>query len=159
MFAHLSVPTQRVRRGDCQTRTPAGSITTHTTLRAALQFQASVFLAFLLNVCSFYSTTLNSARTQNVVGQLKNFAAFLLGLVLFSDYVYEPFNFLGLLVGFAGASSPRHETAPRTPPSSTQAARHTVSLLLRCTAEKQNTRPQLRIHRMYDVQGEFGIHT
>ena len=32
------------------------------------------------NVCTFFCTTLNTARTQTVVGQLKNFIAFLLGL-------------------------------------------------------------------------------
>jgi hypothetical protein len=32
------------------------------------------------NVCTFFCTTLNTARTQTVVGQLKNFVAFLLGL-------------------------------------------------------------------------------
>lgn len=67
-----------------------------------LNFQASIFLAFLLNVATFYCTMINSARTQTVVGQLKNFFAFLLGLVLFSDYVYDPLNFAGLIVGFAG---------------------------------------------------------
>jgi hypothetical protein len=65
-------------------------------------FQASIFLAFLLNVSTFYCTTLNTARTQNVVGQLKNFVAFLLGLVLFDDYIYDPINFLGLIIGFLG---------------------------------------------------------
>ena len=60
-----------------------------------MNFQASIFLAFLLNVCTFYCTTLNTARTQTVVGQLKNFFAFLLGLVLFDDYKYQPINFAG----------------------------------------------------------------
>jgi hypothetical protein len=36
------------------------------------------------------------------VGQLKNFVAFLLGLVLFDDYIYDPINFLGLIIGFIG---------------------------------------------------------
>jgi hypothetical protein len=67
-----------------------------------VNFQASVFLAFFLNVATFYCTTLNSARSQNVVGQLKNFVAFLVGLVLFNDYVYDHMNFVGLLVGFSG---------------------------------------------------------
>lgn len=67
-----------------------------------INFQASIWLAFLLNVSTFYCTTLNSARTQTVVGQLKNFIAFLLGLVLFNDYLYDHINFFGLLVGFAG---------------------------------------------------------
>jgi len=68
-----------------------------------VNFVASIFLAFGLNVATFYCSSLNSARTLSVVGQLKNFAAFLLGLVLFDDYVYEPLNFLGLWTGFAGS--------------------------------------------------------
>lgn len=63
---------------------------------------SSMLLAFFLNLTTFFSTTLNSALTQTVVGQLKNFVAFLLGLVLFSDYVYDPVNMFGLLVGFGG---------------------------------------------------------
>lgn len=66
-------------------------------------FVASIFLAFALNVATFYCSSLNSARTLSVVGQIKNFAAFLFGLVLFDDYVYEPLNFLGLWTGFAGS--------------------------------------------------------
>lgn len=68
-----------------------------------LSFWASVFLAFILNLSTFFCTSLNSARTQTVVGQIKNFFAFLLGLVLFSDYIYDPTNFIGLLIGFAGS--------------------------------------------------------
>jgi len=68
-----------------------------------INFQASIFLAFLLNLSTFYCTSLNTARTQTVVGQLKNFLAFLLGLVLFDDYIYEPINFIGLWIGFAGS--------------------------------------------------------
>ena len=47
-----------------------------------INFQASIWLAFMLNVATFFCTTLNSARTQTVVGQLKNFVAFLLGLAV-----------------------------------------------------------------------------
>jgi hypothetical protein len=68
-----------------------------------LNFQASILLAFLMNLSTFYCTALNSARTQTVVGQLKNFFAFLLGLYLFDDYIYEPVNFAGLWIGFAGS--------------------------------------------------------
>lgn len=67
-----------------------------------VNFQASIFLAVLLNVSTFYCTTLNSARTQTVVGQLKNFVAFLLGLVLFEDYHYDFINLIGLVIGFLG---------------------------------------------------------
>jgi solute carrier family 35 protein len=68
-----------------------------------INFSLSVVLAFLLNLSTFYCTSLNTARTQTVVGQLKNFGAFLLGLILFDDYIYEPLNFLGLWIGFAGS--------------------------------------------------------
>lgn len=74
----------------------------HTNLVFQINLQLSIFLAFSLNVCTFFSTSVNSARTQTVVGQLKNFGAFLLGLVLFDDYIYDPINFVGLCVGFAG---------------------------------------------------------
>lgn len=67
-----------------------------------INFQASIFIAFLMNVSTFYCTTLNSARTQTVVGQLKNFVAFLLGLILFDDYIYDHINFVGLIIGFIG---------------------------------------------------------
>lgn len=67
-----------------------------------MNFQASIFMAFLMNVATFFSTTLNSARTQTVVGQLKSIVPFLLGLFLFDDYIYDPINFVGLIVGFWG---------------------------------------------------------
>jgi solute carrier family 35 protein len=65
-------------------------------------FTSSVLMAFFLNLLAYFSTTLNSPLTQTVVGQLKNFVAFLLGLVLFADYVYDPVNMFGLIVGFVG---------------------------------------------------------
>jgi hypothetical protein len=68
-----------------------------------INFIASIFIAFLMNVSVFYNTSVSSARTQTVVGQLKNFIAFVLGLWLFNDYVYDPINMLGLWVGLAGS--------------------------------------------------------
>lgn len=65
-------------------------------------FQASIFVAFVMNVSTYLCTTLNSARTQTVIGQLKNIVPFALGLVLFDDYRYDHINFLGLVVGFWG---------------------------------------------------------
>lgn len=50
-------------------------------------FVASMFLAFLLNWTTFRNTTINSPMTQTVVGQVKNFIAFIMSLFLFSDYV------------------------------------------------------------------------
>jgi hypothetical protein len=46
-------------------------------------FLSSALMAFFLNVTTFYATALNSPLAVNVTGQLKNFFAFLLGLVLF----------------------------------------------------------------------------
>jgi drug/metabolite transporter (DMT)-like permease len=69
-------------------------------------FQVSFFfsctLAFFLNMSAYFSTAINSPTSQSVIGQLKNFVAFILSLVLFSDYIFEPWNFVGLLVGFLG---------------------------------------------------------
>jgi hypothetical protein len=48
------------------------------------------------------SSSLIHHPLQTVVGQLKNFVAFLLGLVMFDDYIYDHINFIGLMVGFAG---------------------------------------------------------
>ena len=100
-----------------------------------LNFQASVFLAFLLNVSTFYCTSLNSARTQTVVGQLKNFFAFLLGLVLFDDYIYDPINMVGLWVGFAGSvwysyivAKEKQDKAPATTSTSSTPANNNATL-------------------------------
>ncbi len=65
-------------------------------------FFFSCTLAFGMNLAVYLSTALNGATTQSVVGQLKNFAGFVLGLVLFDDYIYDPTNFAGLLIGFSG---------------------------------------------------------
>lgn len=67
-----------------------------------IAFQASVFLAFLLNLAAFYCTILNSATTKTVTGCLKNFFTMVLGLYLFDDYIYHPMNFLGLCIAFVG---------------------------------------------------------
>jgi uncharacterized membrane protein len=67
-----------------------------------LCFLASCTLAFFMNLATYFSSSLNGPTTQSVVGQLKNFMAFVLGLFLFSDYVFHPVNFTGLLIGFSG---------------------------------------------------------
>ncbi len=59
-------------------------------------------MAFFLNILTFFATALNSPLAVTVTGQLKNFFAFLLGLMLFDDYIYEPINMLGLVIGFLG---------------------------------------------------------
>lgn len=67
-----------------------------------LCFLASCSLAFIMNLATYFSSSLNGPTTQSVVGQLKNFLAFVLGLAMFSDYVFHPVNFTGLLIGFSG---------------------------------------------------------
>ncbi len=44
-------------------------------------FLSSAVMAFFLNITTFYATALNSPLAVNVTGQMKNFFAFLLGLV------------------------------------------------------------------------------
>ena len=65
-------------------------------------FFFSCTLAMFMNVATYFSTSMNGATTQSVIGQLKNFVAFILGLVMFSDYLFDPINFAGLLIGFGG---------------------------------------------------------
>ena len=65
-------------------------------------FSFSATLAFFLNLATYFSAALNGATTQSVIGQIKNFVAFILSLFLFSDYIFEPTNFTGLLIGFFG---------------------------------------------------------
>lgn len=67
-----------------------------------LCFFFSCTLAFFMNFAVYLSTSLNGPAVQTVVGQLKNFAGFILGLALFDDYVYHPVNFFGLCIGFLG---------------------------------------------------------
>ena len=66
-------------------------------------FLSSALMAFALNLATFFATALNSPLAVNVCGQIKNFGAFLLGLVLFDDYLYDPVNMFGLCLGFYGA--------------------------------------------------------
>jgi len=102
-----------------------------TTPSFQLAFQASILLAFCLNVATFFTTTLNSALTKTVTGGLKvstarlfsmrptfaqhetttaatsptrpqNFVSMLLGASLFGDYRWHPVNAAGMVICFAG---------------------------------------------------------
>jgi len=66
-------------------------------------FLSSALMAFGLNIATFFATALNSPLAVNVCGQVKNFGAFLFGLVLFDDYIYDHINMFGLCLGFYGA--------------------------------------------------------
>lgn len=61
--------------------------------------------AFLLNLCIFKCTTINSPLATSVTGQIKDILTMALGVVLFRDVQYHPVNLLGLAVGLTGGIS------------------------------------------------------
>lgn len=66
-------------------------------------FLLALSLGAALNLTSFWSVRVNSAVTQAVTGQAKNFVSFFISFALFSDYRYSPTNMLGMLVAMVGA--------------------------------------------------------
>lgn len=72
-----------------------------------LSFQAvlacSCVLAFLLNYAIFLNTSLNSALTQSICGNLKDVVVIVVGYRSFGGVKFEPLNFLGIVVGAAGS--------------------------------------------------------
>ncbi|XP_028792793.1 UDP-N-acetylglucosamine transporter UGNT1 [Neltuma alba] len=63
----------------------------------------SCVLAFFLNYCIFLNTTLNSALTQTICGNLKDLFTIGLGWVLFGGLPFDVWNVIGQLLGFAGS--------------------------------------------------------
>jgi solute carrier family 35 protein len=63
---------------------------------------ASSTLAFFLNYFIFLNASVNSALTQTVAGQAKDFLVVVFGF-LFPDAKFQMMNFIGILLGFAGA--------------------------------------------------------
>ncbi|KAI9118162.1 hypothetical protein K1719_010494 [Acacia pycnantha] len=63
----------------------------------------SCILAFFLNYCIFLNTTLNSALTQTICGNLKDLFTIGLGWVLFGGLPFDVWNVVGQLLGFAGS--------------------------------------------------------
>ncbi|KAK7836170.1 UDP-N-acetylglucosamine transporter UGNT1 [Quercus suber] len=63
----------------------------------------SCILAFLINYCVFLNTTLNSALTQTICGNLKDLLTIGLGWVLFGGLPFDFFNVLGQSLGFLGS--------------------------------------------------------
>ena len=61
--------------------------------------------AFLLNLCIFWCTTVNSPLATTVTGQVKDIATTTLGLVLFGDVVLSGRNLAALSVGLMGGIS------------------------------------------------------
>ncbi|KAJ4849992.1 UDP-N-acetylglucosamine transporter ugnt1 [Turnera subulata] len=63
----------------------------------------SCILAFFLNYCIFLNTTLNSALTQTICGNLKDLFTIALGWAIFGGLPFDIFNVIGQLVGFVGS--------------------------------------------------------
>lgn len=63
----------------------------------------SCILAFFLNYSIFLNTTLNSAVTQTICGNLKDLFTIALGWVLFGGLPFDFLNVIGQLLGFFGS--------------------------------------------------------
>ncbi|KAI8569095.1 hypothetical protein RHMOL_Rhmol02G0252300 [Rhododendron molle] len=63
----------------------------------------SCILAFFLNYSIFLNTTLNSALTQTICGNLKDLFTIGLGWMLFGGLPFDFLNVLGQLLGFIGS--------------------------------------------------------
>ncbi len=59
--------------------------------------------AFLLNYTIFLCTSLNSALTTSVTGQMKNILVTAIGLFIFGDVVFDALNLFGLFLGVVGS--------------------------------------------------------
>lgn len=63
----------------------------------------SCVLAFFLNYSIFLNTTLNSAVTQTICGNMKDLFTIGLGWILFGGLPFDLFNVIGQLLGFIGS--------------------------------------------------------
>eukprot|EP00257_Ricinus_communis_P014775 XP_015572533.1 nucleotide-sugar uncharacterized transporter 3 isoform X1 [Ricinus communis] len=63
----------------------------------------SCLLAFFLNYSIFLNTTLNSALTQTICGNLKDLFTIGLGWIIFGGLPFDTFNVIGQLLGFFGS--------------------------------------------------------
>lgn len=63
----------------------------------------SCILAFFLNYSIFLNTTLNSALTQTICGNLKDLFTIGFGWILFGGLPFDTFNVIGQLLGFFGS--------------------------------------------------------
>ncbi|XP_065850223.1 UDP-N-acetylglucosamine transporter UGNT1 isoform X2 [Euphorbia lathyris] len=64
----------------------------------------SCTLAFCLNYCIFLNTTLNSAVTQTICGNLKDLFTIGLGWMIFGGLPFDFFNVIGQFLGFLGSA-------------------------------------------------------
>ncbi|KDP33583.1 hypothetical protein JCGZ_07154 [Jatropha curcas] len=63
----------------------------------------SCTLAFFLNYSIFLNTTLNSALTQTICGNLKDLFTIGFGWIIFGGLPFDMFNVIGQLLGFIGS--------------------------------------------------------
>ncbi|CAI9096640.1 OLC1v1032832C1 [Oldenlandia corymbosa var. corymbosa] len=63
----------------------------------------SCILAFFLNYSVFLNTTLNSALTQTICGNMKDLFTITLGWIIFGGLPFDILNVLGQLLGFFGS--------------------------------------------------------
>ncbi|XP_027329400.1 nucleotide-sugar uncharacterized transporter 3-like isoform X2 [Abrus precatorius] len=63
----------------------------------------SCILAFFLNYSIFLNTTLNSALTQTICGNLKDLFTIGLGWIIFGGLPFDIWNVIGQFLGFAGS--------------------------------------------------------
>ncbi|KAH9653299.1 UDP-N-acetylglucosamine transporter UGNT1 [Citrus sinensis] len=63
----------------------------------------SCIMAFLINYYVFLNTTLNSALTQTICGNLKDLLTIGLGWLLFGGLPFDLFNIVGQALGFLGS--------------------------------------------------------
>nr|KYP52532.1 UDP-N-acetylglucosamine/UDP-glucose/GDP-mannose transporter [Cajanus cajan] len=63
----------------------------------------SCILAFFLNYCIFLNTTLNSAVTQTICGNLKDLFTIGLGWIIFGGLPFDVWNVIGQCLGFTGS--------------------------------------------------------
>ncbi|KAK4415381.1 UDP-N-acetylglucosamine transporter UGNT1 [Sesamum alatum] len=64
----------------------------------------SCILAFFLNYSIFLNTTLNSALTQTICGNLKDFFTVALGWMIFGGLPFDLLNVTGQFIGFMGSA-------------------------------------------------------
>nr|XP_043619045.1 UDP-N-acetylglucosamine transporter UGNT1-like [Erigeron canadensis] len=82
-------------------------VTANFSYLSSLGFQAvmllSCILAFLLNYAVFLNTTLNSALTQTICGNLKDLFTIGLGWIIFGGLPFDLLNVVGQSLGFLGS--------------------------------------------------------
>ena len=68
-----------------------------------LIFMCAALLGSVLNYSIFVCTTINSALTTAVVGCLKNVVTTYIGMLIFPDYAFNWWNFLGINISILGS--------------------------------------------------------